>query len=91
MRREGQQEDMHKIQVKLDEVRACRKRLLEAFDESIRNKRVNEEEADVLRQSLQTSASSFFPLRQSPSCRAKRSEVETSAVFQTLISRLDTV
>jgi chromosome segregation ATPase len=47
-RREAQGEDMHKIQMKLDDVRQMRKRLLVSFNESIRNKRAHEEEADIL-------------------------------------------
>jgi chromosome segregation ATPase len=47
-RREAQGNELHALQLKLDDVRQERKRLLASFNSSIRSKRVHEEEADVL-------------------------------------------
>jgi chromosome segregation ATPase len=48
-RRNAQEDEMRKIRAQLDEIRSNRKGLLTRFNDSIRKKRLYEEEADVLR------------------------------------------
>jgi hypothetical protein len=47
-RREAQDEEMRKLQARLDDVRSNRRALLARFNDSIRKKRLYEEEADIL-------------------------------------------
>jgi chromosome segregation ATPase len=47
-RREAQEDEMRKLRGRLDDIRSSRKALLARFNDSIRKKRLYEEEADIL-------------------------------------------